>query len=105
MAHTNISAISRRYNNDFATVVLAWAARVSTLDVSLSGQGGLLMCVWLWAAVLVQALFYINCQTRCVCALHFSISSLFIAPDRQSYITFQSWKNTNLALVTFKYLY
>lgn len=45
MAHTNISAISRRYDNDFATVVLTWAARARTVDVSLSGQGGLLMCV------------------------------------------------------------
>lgn len=105
MAHTNISAISRRYNNDFATVVLAWAARVRTVDVSLSGQGGLLMCVSVCAAVLAQALFYINCQTYCINALRFSLSSLFIALDRQSYITFQIWSHTNLLLVMFKYLY
>ncbi len=81
MAHTNISAISRRCDSDFATVVLIWAARARTVDVSLSGQGGLLMCVCVCvcvcvraclsvcAAVLAQALFHINCHTYRICTL------------------------------------
>lgn len=93
MAHTNISAISHRYDSDFAAVVITQAARVRTVDVSLSGQGGQLMCVCLClafsvsvCAILAQALFYINCQTYCICTLHFSVSSLYPASDIQSYI-------------------
>lgn len=39
MDRTNISAISRRWDGDFAPVVLARAMRVRTVDASLSGQG------------------------------------------------------------------
>ena len=43
--------ISPRYNTDFATVVLIRAVRARTVDVSLSGQGGLLMCVCMHASL------------------------------------------------------
>lgn len=51
MAHTNISTISWWYNNDFATMVLTEAARARSIDASLSGQGGPLMCVRMLASV------------------------------------------------------
>lgn len=101
MAHTNISAISQRYRDDFATVVLTWAARARTVDVSLSVQGGPLTCVCMHdsarAALLAQALFKSTVKrTIFALLLHSSFSSLFIAPDRWLYITFQTWNNTNL---------
>lgn len=51
MAHTNISTISWWYNNDFGTMVLTEAARARSIDASLSGQGGPLMCVCMLASV------------------------------------------------------
>lgn len=106
MAHTNISAISRRYDNNFAAVVLTWAARARAVDVSLSGQGGLIT-VWVHscvsAAVQPQALFQISWHTTVHTIL--SLYSLFIDSDmlQYVYITFQPWNITSLPLVLLRY--
>ena len=54
MDRTNISAISRRWDGDFAPMALARAMRVRAVDASLSGQGG----------------FVIACVCVCVCEWH-----------------------------------
>lgn len=93
MAHTNISTISWRYNNDFATMVLTQAARARSIDVSLSGQGGLLMCVCVLvsvhAAMLAQALQTCTAHAEYVCPPFAQCVSILT----DAYITFQTWSS------------
>lgn len=65
MALTKDNAVSQRYDSGFANVVPMQGRSFITVDESLSGQGGLLMCVSVHECVnniccIRQALSYFN---------------------------------------------
>lgn len=65
MDHANNSAISRRWDGDFAPVFFACVMGVRTVDASLSGQGGFVSA---WVCVCVcETSAQASAVSRCIC--------------------------------------